>query len=55
MKARVKKGVSMYMGEVYSDKHNDWVKVTPFCFTKWGAEYELDKWIKRNRPKEFEI
>ena len=63
MKARIVKPQTMYYGEVYGEwetifyqKWTGWHKVTPACFTKWGARIELEKYKKRNSViEEFEL
>jgi len=45
----------LYWGQVYDEKLKIWKNVTLSCFTEWGAKRELEKWRKKNYPKEFEI
>lgn len=59
MKARIRQSWSgMWYGEVYADWFFGgvgWNKVTAACLTEFGAKIELNRWIRKNRPKEFEI
>lgn len=54
MRARVKLEYPWWYGQV-TDKKGNWYNVTINCYTRIGASIELKKWIKRYRPKEFEI
>lgn len=61
MRARIRNVNGMYQGEVVVQSIVDgknkkfWKRVTTPCFTKWGAERELNAWRDKNYPKEFDI
>ena len=61
MKARITKPQGMYYGEVYGHlfglSGEKWHRVTPPCFTEWGAKLELKRWKKENTEvvSEFEV
>ena len=61
MKARITKPQGMYYGEVlgclFGLSGEQWHRVTPPCFTEWGARRELEKWKKEHAEvvAEFEI
>lgn len=62
MRARIRKEGNFWIGEVYGNwtilffhHYTGWISVTPNCFTKLGAKYELRKWIKENVPEEYDI
>lgn len=63
MKARIIKEGNFFVGQVYGrwsmffglDERTGWGTVTPKCFTRIGAKFELIKWKKEHISEEFEI
>ena len=62
MKARIVKEGNFWIGEVYGIwnmlgiyEREGWRTVTPKCFTKAGAKWELMKWKRAHIPDEFEL
>lgn len=62
MKARIVKEGNFWIGEVYGIWRafgiydwEGWGKVTPNCFTKAGAKWELMKWKTKHVPDEFDL
>lgn len=62
IKARIVKEGQLRIGEVYGTwsmfdiyERKGWGAVTPKCFTKAGAKFELMKWKREHIPDEFEI
>lgn len=62
MKARIIKQQAFWVGQVYGTwsmfgiyERKGWGTVTPNCFTKLGAKFELMRWKRRNVTEEFEL
>lgn len=63
MKARIVKEGTFYIGQVYGTWNNilfgttstGWRSVTGKCCTKWGVQFELEKWKEKNCPDTFEL
>lgn len=49
MKFRVRyTSVNDWVGEAQYDNGEPWIRVTNYCFTKYGAKHTLRKWYKKH-------